>query len=164
MNAGTKLGTVPLDVDRRHASACIERRLDRARGIAEYGHQPVPKALHDLAASREDRRLDRFVDLAQESDRRSVSCSQRPLGEAHEIGEEDHDVHFASTPALSFCQPLPALQNRGSELSGNPGLLRPEGGELAECDIDGTTPSICEAIVDLLLAERPFASPARRIQ
>jgi hypothetical protein len=76
--------------------------------------------------------------LAEEFDGELISRLQRPLREAHEVGEENRDIHFASTSTLSIRESLPALKNRSPKLSGDAGLLCPEGRELTKRDVDGS--------------------------
>lgn len=164
MDACAQLRTVTLDVHRCHTIAGIERCFNRARCVAEDGHETVAKPLHDLAASRQDRRLDGFAHLAEESDGELVSRFQRPLGEAHEVREKDRDIHFTSTSTLSLGKSLPALENRSPKLSRDAGLRCPQGRELTKCDVGGAATNTVQPVVDLLLAECPLTRPPRRVQ
>lgn len=156
MDSGTQLRTVTADIHRRHSIARVEGRLGRAGRIAEDRHQTIAEPLYHLAASRQDRRLDRLADLAQELDGELIASLQRPLGKAHEIREEDRDIHLATTPTLSLGKPLPALQHGRSQFSRNTGLLGPERRELAECDIGGAAANARQSVLDLFFAKRPL--------
>ena len=126
--------------------------------------RPSPSRFTTCASSGQDGRLDRLAHLAKESDGELVSGVQRPLGEAHEVGEEDRDINFASTSTLSLRKSLPALKSRGPKLSRDAGLVWPEGRELTEGDVGRAPAHAGEPVVDLLLAECPLTRPSRRVQ
>jgi len=153
VDTGAQLRTVTGDVEQCHTIASVERCLGRAGCVAEDRHQAVAEPLHHLASSRQDRRLDRFPHFAEESDGELVSRFQRPLGEAHEVREEDRHVHFAPTSTLCLGKSLPALKNRGAQLTGNARFPGSEGRELTERDVGGTTANAGQPVLDLLLAE-----------
>ena len=106
-----------VDVHQCHTLAGLERCFSRAGCVAEDRHETVAEPLYYLAASRQDRRLDRLAHFAEESHGELVSRFQGPLRETHEIREEDGDIHLASTSTLSLGESLPALKNRGPKLS-----------------------------------------------
>ena len=98
-------------------------------GVTEDGHHPVAEPLDDLAPMRGHRRLDRPGDLAQQLERDVVAGLQRPVREAHEVGEHDRQPIVAELAAGAVRDHLPHLQGR------EPGLLedpRPLRGRLAE--------------------------------
>src|SRR5258705_10680241 len=108
MDTGAQSRTVTGNVHRCQTLARLERCLSRAGCVAEDRHETVAQSLHHLASSRQDRWLNRFAHFAEESDRALVAGVQRPLRKAHQVSEEDRDIPFAPTSALSLGKPLPA--------------------------------------------------------
>jgi hypothetical protein len=164
VDTGAQLRTVTVKVHQCHTITRIKRRLSCARCVAEDCHETVAEPLHYLPSSCQDRRLGRLAHFAEEFDGELVSGVQRPLGEAHEVGEEDRDINFASTSTLSLREPLPALKNGGPKLARDAGLIWLEGRQLTKRKVGGAAANAGESMVDLLIAECPLACPPRRVQ
>jgi hypothetical protein len=164
VDTGAQPRMVTVNVHQCHTITRIERGLSRASCVAEDRHQTVAEPLHHLSPSCQDRRLDRLADFAEEPNGELVSGVQRPLGEAHEVGEQDRDINFASTSTLSLREPLPALKKRGPKLARDAGLLWPEGRQLTKRNVGGAAANAGQPVVDLLIAEGPLTCPPRRVQ
>jgi hypothetical protein len=164
VDPGAQLRTVTVNVHQCHTITRIKRRFGCARCVAEDRHETVAEPLHHLPSPCQDRRLDRLAHFAEESDGELVSGLQRPLGEAHEVGEEHHDINFASASTLSLGEPLPALKNRGPKLPRDAGVVWPESGQLTKRKVGGEAANAGESMVDLLVAECPLTCPPRRVQ
>jgi hypothetical protein len=159
VDPGAQLRTVTVNVHQCHTITRIKRRFGCARCVAEDRHETVAEPLHHLPSPCQDRRLDRLAHFAEESDGELVSGLQRPLGEAHKVGEEHRDINFASTSTLSLREPLPALKNRGAKLARDAGLVWPEGRQLTKRKVGGAAANADRRVpTHVSAAPRPVAS------
>src|ERR1035437_4618605 len=109
VNARAQLGPIALRLQRSRALARGERRLDRARGVPESGHQTVAEPLDYLAPAPEDRGLDGVADVTEQGDGGTVAGLERPGRKAGEVGEEDRHVEVPATAAVVLGEALPGL-------------------------------------------------------
>lgn len=99
MKAGAQLRVVAVHLHRLHPPAGLQGSVERLRGVLEDGHETVAQALHDAPVALGQGRVHGGPDLSQEVKRRVVPRLERPVGEPHEVHEQDRQRLVAAEAA-----------------------------------------------------------------
>ncbi len=111
-------GCVAVDVDGLEGSFGLQHRAHGDTRIGEHRHGAVTHPFDDVSAGVQQGRFDRAGHPPQQFERRVVTGTQRPVGEFHQVGEDDRHLFVRRAPRHRLGQRLPHLKCAQADFPG----------------------------------------------
>ena len=118
VDSGTNPGRKAVDLNGFHGVAGRDRGTQRGARIAKNHHHSVTHALDDVTTGVQQWRFGDLSDPTQQPQGRLVARLQRPVREAHQIGEHDRHLGVGRPSGHPFGERLPQLQGGQAHLPG----------------------------------------------